>query len=110
MFIYTLLLLILIAILGGAAYALIGNFRKEDFIRTKEYNFLKDPDTIVDFLISELMKIDKIVENEDTIEERKKDILNTFVELHRSGSFCAHLTEEEVIAFVKTKLFNGDEK
>ena len=108
MFIYILLLILLISVLGGASYVLISNLRKEGLIRNNEYEVLKKPDTIIDTLINELMKIDKIAENEHMIEERKKDILNTFIELHRSGSFCAHLTEKEVIRFVKNKLFNGE--
>jgi len=34
----------------------------------------------------------------------KEEILATFIELHRSGSFCAHLSEQEITYFVKKKL------
>jgi len=108
MFLYILGLVTLIGILGVAGFAILTTTRKEGFIRSNEYKVLQSPDTVVDELIKELIKMDKEHESEEVLEERKKEILSTFIELHKSGSFCAHLTEEEVIRFVKQKLYNGD--
>lgn len=108
MFVYILFILILVGGLSSAVWVLKSNLRKEGLLREHEYNVLENPDTIIDTLIEELMRMDKTAEDEEKIKERKKDILNTFIELHRSGSFCAHLTEEEVIRFVKNKLINGE--
>lgn len=108
MFFYILGLVFLIGTLGAAGYALQSTLRKEGLIRSNEYKVLRNPDTVVDELINELLKMDKEQENTKFLEERKSEILKTFIELHKSGSFCAHLTEEEVIRFVKHKLTNGD--
>ncbi len=108
MFLYILGLITLIGILGVAGYAILVTTRKEGLIRSNEYKVLQNPDTVVDELIKELIKMDKEHEDEEILEERKNEILSTFIQLHKSGSFCAHLTEEEVIRFVKHKLNKGD--
>ncbi len=108
MFLYILGLIILVGILGVAGYAILITTRKEGLIRSNEYKVLQSPDTVVDELIKGLIKMDKEHESEEVLEKRKKEILSTFIELHKSGSFCAHLTEEEVIRFVKHKLYIGD--
>jgi len=65
---------------------------------------LFDKDTIVDDLITQLTEKNQTQENEDKARKSKEDILTTFIELHRSGSFCAQLSEQEIIYFVKKKL------
>ncbi len=108
MFLYILGLITLFGVLGVAGYAILITTRKEGLIRSNEYKVLQSPDTVVDELIKELITIDKEHASVEVLETRKKEILGTFVELHKSGSFCAHLTEEEVIRFVKHKLSIGD--
>ncbi|MBT4087290.1 MAG: methanolan biosynthesis protein EpsI [Deltaproteobacteria bacterium] len=105
MFLYILGLVTLIGILGVACYAILITTRKEGLKRSNEYKVLQSPDTVVDEIIKELIKIDNKHGSKDVLEERKQEILSTFIELYKSGSFCAHLTEEEVIRFVKHKLF-----
>ncbi len=102
------LLVTLIGILGVAGYTILITTRKEGLIRSNEYKVLQSPDTVVDELIKELIKMDKEHESDEVLETRKNEILSTFIELHKSGSFCSHLTEEEVIHFVKHKLHIGD--
>ncbi len=110
MFFYILGLVTLVGILGVAGYTIFVTTRKEGFIKSNEYKVLQSPDTVVDELIKELIKMDKEHESEEVLERRKKEILSTFIELHKSGSFCSHLTEEEVVRFVKRKLNYGDLK
>lgn len=109
MFLYVLGIITLFSILGLAGCSVIAASQKEGLLRDNEYKVLENPDTVVDELINELIKIDKGHENEKLLESRKSEILNTFIELHRSGSFCSHLTQDEVIHFVKHKLNSGDE-
>ena len=108
MFLYILGLITLIGILGTAGYIILATTHKEGLRRSDEYKVLQNPDTVVDELIKGLIKIDKEHESLDVLEARKKEILSTFIELHKSGSFCAHLSEEEVIRFVKQKISIGD--
>ena len=72
--------------------------------KSKEYNVLFDKDTIVDDLITQLTDKNQAQADEHKTIKGKEEILATFIELHRSGSFCAHLSEQEIIYFVKKKL------
>jgi ribosomal protein L17 len=87
-----------------AFYVIFSNIKKANVSKQKEFNVLFDEDTIVDELISQLIEKNEIQVNIDKTKQGKQDILETFVTLHRSGSFCAQLTEQEVIYFVKKKL------
>jgi len=94
----------LVMILCLALYVIYTNIHKTRVRKIKEYNVLFDKDTIVDDLINQLIEKDQTQENQEKTKKSKEDILATFVELHRSGSFCAHLSEQEIIFFVKNKL------
>ncbi|MEM5532701.1 methanolan biosynthesis protein EpsI [Pseudoalteromonas arctica] len=95
---------LLIIILCVALYVIYSNVHKSRVRKSKEYNVLFDKDTIVDDLITQLTEKNQTQENQDKTAKGKEEILATFVELHRSGSFCAHLSEQEIIYFVKKKL------
>ncbi|NRD75480.1 methanolan biosynthesis protein EpsI [Shewanella sp. VB17] len=97
-------LCVLIIILCLAIYVIYRNIHRGRITKSKEYNVLFDEDTIVDELITLLIEKNQNQENEDKTIQSKQDILATFIELHRSGSFCAQLSEEEIIYFVKKKL------
>ncbi|WP_273048363.1 MULTISPECIES: methanolan biosynthesis protein EpsI [unclassified Pseudoalteromonas] len=94
----------LVIILCVALYVIYSNTCKSRVRKSKEYNVLFDKDTIVDELITQLTEKNQTQENQDKTIKSKEEILATFVELHRSGSFCAHLSEQEIIYFVKKKL------
>ncbi|ACA88471.1 hypothetical protein [Shewanella woodyi] len=104
MFFYITGLSVLIIILCAALYVIYRNMHSGRVKRAKEYNVLFDEDTVVDELITQLIEKNQHQENEDKTAQSKEDILATFIDLHRSGSFCAHLSEEEIIYFVKKKL------
>jgi len=104
MFFYIMGLSVLIIIMCAAFYAIYHNIKKGRVRKSKEYNVLYDEDTIVDELITQLIEKNEAQENEDKKIQSKEDILATFIALHRSGSFCAQLSEQEVIYFVKKKL------
>jgi len=104
MIFYIIGLSLLIIILCVALYVIYSNVHKSRVRKSKEYNVLFDKDTIVDDLITQLTEKNQTQENQDKTAKGKKEILETFVELHRSGSFCAHLSEQEIIYFVKKKL------
>lgn len=101
MFFYIMGLCVLIFIMCAAFYVI---FRNTKTRKKNEYNVLYDEGTIVDDLITQLIEKDERQENEANSTRSKEDILATFIELHRSGSFCAHLSEQEIIYFVKKKL------
>ena len=94
----------LVIILFVAIYVIYSNIHKSRVRKSNEYNVLFDTDTIVDELINQLTEKDQTQENEEETAKGKEEILATFVQLHRSGSFCAHLSEQEIIFFVKKKL------
>jgi hypothetical protein len=94
----------LVIILCLAIYVIYSNVRTSRVRKTKEYNVLFDKDTIVDDLITQLTDKNQAQEDEHKTIKGKEEILATFIELHRSGSFCAHLSEQEIIYFVKKKL------
>tara|TARA_R110000744_G_scaffold144885_2_gene257039 strand:+ start:1324 stop:1662 length:339 start_codon:yes stop_codon:yes gene_type:complete len=104
MIFYIIGLSLLIIILCVALYVIYSNVHKSRVRKSKEYNVLFDKDTIVDELITQLTEKNQTQENQDKTAKGKEEILATFVELHRSGSFCAHLSEQEIIYFVKKKL------
>ena len=104
MIFYIIGLSILITILCLALYVIYNNIHKTRVSKSKAYNVLFDKDTIVDELITQLTEKNQTKENEDKTIQSKEDILQTFIELHRSGSFCAQLSEQEIIYFVKKKL------
>ena len=104
MFLYITGLSVLIIILCAAFYVIYRNIHKGRISKSKEYNVLFDEDTIVDELITQLIEKNQNQENEDKSTQSKEDILATFIELHRSGSFCAQLSEQEIIYFVRKKL------
>ena len=104
MIFYIIGLSLLIIILCVALYVIYSNVHKSRVRKSKEYNVLFDKDTIVDDLITQLTEKNQTQENQDKTAKGKEEILATFVELHRSGSFCAHLSEQEIIYFVKKKL------
>ncbi|WP_165725869.1 methanolan biosynthesis protein EpsI [Pseudoalteromonas sp. SA25] len=104
MIIYIIGLSLLVIILCVALYVIYSNVHKSRVRKSKEYNVLFDKDTIVDDLITQLTEKNQTQENQDKTAKGKEEILATFVELHRSGSFCAHLSEQEIIYFVKKKL------
>ena len=104
MIFYIIGLSLLVIILCVALYVIYSNVHKSRVSKSKEYNVLFDKDTIVDDLITQLTEKNKTQENQDKTAKGKEEILATFVELHRSGSFCAHLSEQEIIYFVKKKL------
>ena len=95
---------LLVIILCVSLYVIYSNVHKSRVRKSKEYNVLFDKDTIVDDLITQLTEKNQTQENQDKTAKGKEEILATFVELHRSGSFCAHLSEQEIIYFVKKKL------
>ncbi|TMO74242.1 methanolan biosynthesis protein EpsI [Pseudoalteromonas sp. S3785] len=94
----------LVIILCLAIYVIYSNIRKNRVRKTKEYNVLFDKDTIVDELITQLTDKNQAQADKYKKIKGKEEILATFIELHRSGSFCAHLSEQEIIYFVKKKL------
>ncbi|MCK8116569.1 methanolan biosynthesis protein EpsI [Pseudoalteromonas sp. 2CM37A] len=94
----------LVIILCLAIYVIYSNIRKNRVRKTKEYNVLFDKDTIVDELITQLTDKNQAQVDKHKKIKGKEEILATFIELHRSGSFCAHLSEQEIIYFVKKKL------
>lgn len=94
----------LVIILCLAIYVIYSNIRKNRVRKTKEYNVLFDKDTIVDELITQLTDKNQAQADKHKKINGKEEILATFIELHRSGSFCAHLSEQEIIYFVKKKL------
>lgn len=104
MIIYIIGLSLLVIILCVALYVIYSNIHKSRVRKSNEYNVLFDKDTIVDELITQLTEKNQTQENQDKTAKGKEEILATFVELHRSGSFCAHLSEQEIIYFVKKKL------
>ncbi|WP_144206897.1 methanolan biosynthesis protein EpsI [Shewanella donghaensis] len=104
MFFYIIGLSVLFCILCGALYVIYRNINKGRISKSKEFNVLFDEDTIVDELITQLIEKNQNQENVDKTKQSKADILETFIELHRSGSFCSQLTEQEIIYFVKKKL------
>ncbi|MBB1345712.1 MULTISPECIES: methanolan biosynthesis protein EpsI [unclassified Pseudoalteromonas] len=104
MIFYIIGLSLLVIILCVALYVIYSNVHKSRVRKSKEYNVLFDKDTIVDELITQLTEKNQTQENQDKTAKGKEEILATFVELHRSGSFCAHLSEQEIIYFVKKKL------
>lgn len=104
MIFYIIGLSLLVIILCVAIYVIYSNVHKSRVRKSKEYNVLFDKDTIVDDLITQLTEKNQTQENQDKTAKGKEEILATFVELHRSGSFCAHLSEQEIIYFVKKKL------
>ena len=104
MFLYITGLSVLIIILCAAFYVIYRNIHKGRISKSKEYNVLFDEDTIVDELITQLIEKNQNQENEDKLTQSKEDILATFIALHRSGSFCAQLSEQEIIYFVRKKL------
>ncbi|MBB1298407.1 methanolan biosynthesis protein EpsI [Pseudoalteromonas sp. SR41-7] len=104
MIFYIIGLSLLVIILFVALYVIYSNVHKSRVRKSKEYNVLFDKDTIVDELITQLTEKNQTQENQDKTAKGKEEILATFVELHRSGSFCAHLSEQEIIYFVKKKL------
>ena len=104
MIFYIIGLSLLVIILCVALYVIYSNVHKSRVRKSKEYNVLFDKDTIVDDLITQLTEKNQTQENQDKTTKGKEEILATFVELHRSGSFCAHLSEQEIIYFVKKKL------
>ena len=65
---------------------------------------LYDEDTIVDELITQLIEKNEAQENKNKTIQTKENILATFIALHKSGSFCSQLSEQEIIYFVKKKL------
>ena len=101
MIIYIIGLSLLVIILCVALYVIYSNVHKSRVRKSKEYNVLFDKDTIVDDLITQLTEKNQTQENQDKTAKGKEEILATFVELHRSGSFCVHLSEQEIIYFVK---------
>ncbi|MBB1334808.1 methanolan biosynthesis protein EpsI [Pseudoalteromonas sp. SR44-5] len=104
MIFYLIGITILIIILCAALYIIYSNMHKNRINKSKEYNVLFDKDTIVDELITQLTEKNKTQETENEVLKSKEDILTTFIELHRSGSFCGQLSEQEIIYFVKKKL------
>ncbi|KGJ94795.1 hypothetical protein [Colwellia psychrerythraea] len=104
MFFYIMGLSVLIIIMCAAFYVIYRNIKKGRVSKSNEYNVLYDEDTIVDELITQLIEKNEAQENEDKTIQSKEDTLATFIALHRSGSFCAQLSEQEVIYFVKKKL------
>ncbi|WP_165734931.1 methanolan biosynthesis protein EpsI [Pseudoalteromonas sp. C8] len=104
MIFYIIGLSLLVIILCVALYVIYSNVHKSRVRKSKEYNVLFNKDTIVDDLITQLTEKNKTQENQDKTAKGKEEILAIFVELHRSGSFCAHLSEQEIIYFVKKKL------
>ncbi|ATC86194.1 MULTISPECIES: hypothetical protein [Pseudoalteromonas] len=104
MIFYIIGLSLLVIILCVALYVIYSNVHKSRVRKSKEYNVLFDKDTIVDDLITQLTEKNQTQENQDKTAKGKEEILAIFVELHRSGSFCAHLSEQEIIYFVKKKL------
>ena len=94
----------LIIILCAALYVIYSNMHKNKVNKSKEYNVLLDKDTIVDELITQLTEKNITQATENEVLKSKNDILTTFIDLHRSGSFCGQLSEQEIIYFVKKKL------
>ncbi|KYL31055.1 MULTISPECIES: hypothetical protein [Pseudoalteromonas] len=94
----------LVIILCVALYVIYSNIRKSRVRKSKEYNVLFDKDTIIDDLIAQLSEKNQTQENQEKTIKGKQEILATFIDLHRSGSFCAHLSEQEITYFVKKKL------
>ncbi|GAA59441.1 hypothetical protein P20652_1304 [Pseudoalteromonas sp. BSi20652] len=104
MILYIIGLSTLVIVLCVAIYVIYSNIHKSRVKKLNEYNVLFDKDTIVDELINQLTEKNQTQENEEETAKGKEEILATFVQLHRSGSFCAHLSEQEIIFFVKKKL------
>lgn len=104
MFFYIIGLSILLIIMCTAFYVIYRNIKKDRVSKSNEYNVLYDEDTIVDELITQLIEKNEVQDNEDKTIQSKENILATFIALHKSGSFCAQLSEQEVIYFVKKKL------
>ena len=104
MFFYIMGLSVLIIIMFLAFYVIYRNVKKVRVKKSNEYNVLYDEDTIIDELITQLIEKDENQENQEKTQKSREDILETFIGLHRSGSFCAHLSEQEIIYFVKKKL------
>ena len=94
----------LVIILCVALYVIYSNIRKSRVRKSKEYNVLFDKDTIIDELIAQLSEKNQTQENQEKTIKGKEEILATFIDLYRSGSFCAHLSEQEITYFVKKKL------
>ncbi|MCC4832493.1 methanolan biosynthesis protein EpsI [Shewanella sp. 1_MG-2023] len=110
MFFYITGLCVLIIILCAALYVIYQNLNRDRLKKAREYNVLFDEDTVVDELITQLIEKNQHQENEEKKTQSKQDILATFIDLHRSGSFCAHLSEEEITYFVKKKLHMENER
>ena len=104
MFLYLIGLSVLVIIMCAAFYVLYRNIHKGRVSKSNEYKVLYDEDTVVDELITLLIEKNETQESEDKVEKSKEDTLATFIALHKSGSFCAQLTEQEIIYFVKKKL------
>lgn len=105
MIIYIIGLCVLIIILCTALYVLYRNLDKKNRgINPQEYNVSYDEETVVDELIAELTEKNQNQENEEKTAQSKEDMLATFIELHRSGSFCPQLSEQKIIYVVKKKL------
>jgi len=94
---------VLIIILCTALYLFYRNLDKGRTVKPQEPT-VYDEETIIDELIAELIEKNQNQENEDKTAQSKEDMLTTFIELHRSGSFCSQLSEEEITNFVKKKL------
>ena len=95
---------VLVLIMCAAFYVIFYNIKKTKVKKSKEYNVLYEEDTIVDELITLLLEKNEDQENQEKIIKSKEDTLATFIALHRSGSFCSHLSEQEIIYFVQKKL------
>ena len=104
MFIYIMALATLIVIMFVAFYVIFRNVKRGRVSKSNEYNVLFDEDTVVDQLITQLIEKNETQENKENILKTKEEILATFISLHRSGSFCSRLTEEQIIYFVNKKL------
>ena len=104
MFIYIMALATLIVIMFVAFYVIFRNVKRGRVSKSNEYNVLFDEDTVVDQLITQLIQKNETQENKENILKTKEEILTTFISLHRSGSFCSRLTEEQIIYFVNKKL------
>jgi hypothetical protein len=88
----------------SAFYVLFRAFHAKKRLKPKDYNMSYDEEAIFDELITKLLEKNHAQENEEKILQSKADILENLIELHKTGSFCNQLSEQEIIDFVKNKL------
>lgn len=100
MFIYILTLLTMYGLLCVAGYFLYRNIRKKSSTPAIETRILEDPDEVLTVIMADLHAHD----TEHEREARKHELMDTLLELHQSGLFCTHLSEAEMVRYIKKHL------